>query len=321
MHCLDSWIMASVSRGGHCKSWFRFWRTPQRCAATMLGIAYNRPERLSIFKRPLPAHKIRFRIPVGTSAVMGHTRLTTQGSQKRNENNHPFRGQAGTGFALAHNGVIYNDISLRQQRHLPETPIETDSFIAVQLIESQHELTFDSLRYMAEAVRGSFTFTLLDEKNNLYIVKGDSPLHLIHIPSLGIYIYSSTREIMTAALKHLHFRLPQHEVIGMNEGELLRIAPDGSISRDSFTFHDESYGFTRWWGQWDNTNWGSLFPQEHSPEPDDESIAYLNDLCGYYGVALDDVLQLLDIGYSLDEVEDMLACPECYGLELALSEI
>ncbi len=307
------------------------WRTLQKLVQALAnasevrgkhasGIAYNR-DTMTIYKRPKPAHKMHFRIPEHTTAVMGHTRLTTQGDQKRNCNNHPFAGQAGTGFALAHNGVIYNDISLRQQKHLPETPIETDSYIAVQLLESQQELSFDSLRYMAEQVRGSFTFTLLDEKNSLYIVKGDSPLHLIHITSLGIYIYSSTREIMTAALKHLHFRLPQHEVIGMNEGELLRIAPDGSICRDSFTFHEDDFMMTRWWGQGYYTNWGSSFPQEHSPEPDDESIAYLTDLCGYYGVALDDVLQLLDYGYSLDEVEDMLACPECYGLELALSEI
>ena len=117
------------------------------------GIAYNRNDRLSIFKRPKPAHKLHFRIPEGTAAVMGHTRLTTQGNQKHNYNNHPFRGFAGTEFALAHNGVLYNDELLRSQLQLPDTQIETDSYIAVQLIESQHELTFDSLRYAAEKVR------------------------------------------------------------------------------------------------------------------------------------------------------------------------
>ena len=100
---------------------------------------------------------------------MGHTRLTTQGDQKHNQNNHPFSGNVGTDFALAHNGTIYNDTLLREERQLPDISIETDSYIAVQLIESKHELTFDSLRYMAEQVRGSFTFTFLDEENNLYL--------------------------------------------------------------------------------------------------------------------------------------------------------
>ena len=90
-----------------------------------VGIAYNKADTLTIFKRPKLAHKLHFRIPQGTAAVMGHTRLTTQGDQKFNQNNHPFRGKAGTEFALAHNGVLYNDDQLRRQLNLPDTQIET----------------------------------------------------------------------------------------------------------------------------------------------------------------------------------------------------
>ncbi len=82
------------------------------------GIAYNRDNHLTVFKRPKPAHKLKFRLPDGTSAVMGHTRFTTQGSEKQNYNNHPFRGNAGTDFALAHNGVLYNDKQLRRDRYI-----------------------------------------------------------------------------------------------------------------------------------------------------------------------------------------------------------
>ena len=288
------------------------------------GIAYNNDERMRIYKRPKPAHKLHFHIPHGTVAVMGHTRLTTQGDQKHNQNNHPFPGQAGTGFALAHNGVLYNDMLLREDRHLPETSIETDSYIAVQLIEEQQELTFESLRYMAEAVRGSFTFTVLDEKNNLYFVKGDSPLYLIHIPSLGLYLYTSTREIMTAALKHLHLRLPQHEVIEITEGDLLRIAPDGTISRDRFTMHEDDL-YTHWFGRGYyygyGFNWKDSFTESRSYRPDDETDAYLIDLCGYYGVAIEDVRHLRNLGYTLDEIEELLLDPDSYGLELALAEL
>lgn len=89
------------------------------------GIAYNHNGRLSIYKRPKPAHRLRFRIPDETAAVMGHTRYTTQGSQKRNCNNHPFRGNAGTEFALAHNGVLYNDTELRLRHNRAESTPET----------------------------------------------------------------------------------------------------------------------------------------------------------------------------------------------------
>ncbi len=46
------------------------------------GIAYNDGGKLTIFKRPFPAHKMWFRVPLEAAAVMGHTRMTTQGSEK-----------------------------------------------------------------------------------------------------------------------------------------------------------------------------------------------------------------------------------------------
>ncbi len=79
------------------------------------GIAYCMNGHLSVYKRPLPAHWMRFRIPEQAAAVMGHTRMTTQGSEYRNYNNHPFSGKAGQPFALAHNGVLTNDGLLRRQ--------------------------------------------------------------------------------------------------------------------------------------------------------------------------------------------------------------
>ena len=73
------------------------------------GISYIKNGKVSIYKRPKPAHKLRFNFPAGIRAVMGHTRLTTQGNQKLNWNNHPFFGHADVDFAFAHNGVLYND--------------------------------------------------------------------------------------------------------------------------------------------------------------------------------------------------------------------
>lgn len=281
------------------------------------GIAYNRDDRLSIFKRPKPAHKLHFHVPENTAAVMGHTRLTTQGDQKLNYNNHPFRGFAGTEFALAHNGVLYNDSELRVQKLLPDTQIETDSYIAVQLIESKKELTFDSLRYAAEQVRGYFTFTILDRQDDLYFIKGESPLYLIHFPSLGLYVYSSTKEIMTTAFNHLPARFPKFEVIDVKEGELLRIAPDGKITRDHYTVKpDYTIYSSRWFGSylcgWDQ-------PSKDCCDEDDYML--LLELCGYYGAEPETVQYLRDLGFSYTEIEDFLMYPESYGAELALAEL
>lgn len=54
------------------------------------GIAYNTSRGLQIYKRPLAAHRLHLRIPAEAHVVSGHTRMTTQGSAKKNFNNHPF---------------------------------------------------------------------------------------------------------------------------------------------------------------------------------------------------------------------------------------
>ena len=59
------------------------------------GISYNYDSRQFIYKRPIPAHLMWYRVPVDATIVMGHTRMTTQGDEKHNENNHPFPGLAG----------------------------------------------------------------------------------------------------------------------------------------------------------------------------------------------------------------------------------
>ena len=62
----------------------------------------------------------------------------------------------------------------------------------MQLIERQKKLSFDSLRKMAEALEGPFTFTILDQDSYMYFVKGSNPLTIYHYPQLGLYLYAST---------------------------------------------------------------------------------------------------------------------------------
>lgn len=172
------------------------------------GIAYHFGGRLRIFKRPLPAHKLRLHMPSGVNMIMGHTRMTTQGDAVRNQNNHPFAGSiAGKTFALAHNGILWNDKLLRQQENLPQTSVETDSYVAVQLLQQQNALDFQSLKEMAEKVEGSFVFTILDSEDSIWFVKGENPLCLFHYN--GFTLYASTQEILVKAVKRLRLGKPQ----------------------------------------------------------------------------------------------------------------
>ena len=117
------------------------------------GIAYNHNGHLTVYKRPYPAHLMRFKLPDDAACIIGHTRMTTQGDEKHNYNNHPFEGTAGIPFALAHNGVLYNDLTLRKDKKLPRTRIETDSYNAVMY----HKALLKGERHMATKAKKKYT--------------------------------------------------------------------------------------------------------------------------------------------------------------------
>lgn len=273
------------------------------------GIAYNFSDKLRIYKRPLPAHIMRYNVPDGVSAVMGHTRMATQGSEKLNFNNHPFYGKADDPFALAHNGVIYNDEQIRKTENLPLTHIETDSYIAVQLIESKKELSFESLRYMAEQLQGSMTITVLDSENNLHIVKGDNPLCLYHYPERGLYIYASTEEILKAGLKKLRLNFGKHERVKLESGDILKIDSAGKQSRSKFddmglyynySFYPYSHGWEDIWSAPSKPSTVALDPAEKQCLDDMKHIAF------HFGYFPEDIDELLAEGYTLDEIEEFI---------------
>lgn len=212
------------------------------------GIAYNENGIQHIYKRPLAAHKMWFRVPQESTVVMGHTRMATQGCEKQNQNNHPFRGKVkGRSFALAHNGVLNNERYLRQKYRLPATQIETDSYIAVQLLEHFGTLDFPGLQHMAEQLEGTFTFTMLSDKDELYFVKGNNPMYILHFRKLGLYLYASTEQILRAALRQLPFSLGAFEPIQLYSGDILCIDAQGKLSRSSFDTNNIDYSYTWLW--------------------------------------------------------------------------
>jgi glucosamine 6-phosphate synthetase-like amidotransferase/phosphosugar isomerase protein len=168
------------------------------------GIAFNINNKLNIVKSATPAASFPFisSIPNDVKAVLGHTRYTTQGSHLININNHPFKGRVkGKSFALAHNGVLLNDVTLRRQFGLPKTRIETDSYVAVQLLERMGKLDMKNIKTCAEELMGSFVLTVMDDKNNFWFVKGDNPLYLVNMPEIGLLVYGSTKEIVENAFQ------------------------------------------------------------------------------------------------------------------------
>ena len=269
------------------------------------GISYVNHGKVVTFKKAKPAHKMKLYFPKNTRTVIGHTRMTTQGSEKYNYNNHPFEGHCGTEtFSLAHNGVLYNDAEWKAKYHLPKTPIETDSYVAVQLLEQEKQLHAESIKRMAESVEGSFVFTILRNDNTLFLVKGNNPLTIYHFSKLGIYVYASTKSILDNALQKIHMMKNPCE-IDVSEGEIVEIAANGKHSKTTFAMQNSVFSPYNW----DNLNWYEAEEQEE----------FLLECCRMFGVPEEDVYLLLDYGFSADEIEEMLMNPNL--LEDALAEI
>lgn len=267
------------------------------------GISYVNHEKVVTFKKAKPAHKVKLFFPRNTKCVIGHTRMTTQGSEKYNYNNHPFDGRCGTEtFSIAHNGVLYNDAELKAKYHLPKTQIETDSYVAVQLLEQEKQLHAESIKRMAESVEGSFVFTILRNDNTLFLVKGNNPLTIYHFPKIGIYVYASTKSILDNALQQVNLSDKCCE-IDVSEGEILEIASNGKLSKTIFAMQDYTHSV------FNPYNWYETEEQEE----------FLLEYCRMFGVSEEDVYLLLDYGFSADEIEEMLMNPNL--LEDALAEI
>ena len=270
------------------------------------GMAFFQSGRLCIQKAPKPAHRMKWRIPAEVRYIMGHTRMTTQGSAEQNQNNHPFPGKVkNQTFALAHNGVLHNDWYLRQMYQLPKTSIETDSYVAVQLIERQKELSFDNLRKMAEVLEGPFTFTILDQDNNLYFIKGSNPLTIYHYPKLGLYIYASTQEILADALKTLGMQKMVHETVLPWPGDILRIDSRGQMEKSTFAVDDPFSAFV--------SRTQRISPEfRHSRrvrrKAQQEYIQAMKSLAVFNGYEADYVEALLADGYTVAELEDLIYC-------------
>ncbi len=286
------------------------------------GVAYNSKGNLKIYKKPLPAHKMRHSIPPDVSVVMGHTRFTTQGSEKKNYNNHPFSGEVtGQKFALAHNGVLYNDGDLRKSLQLPKTKIETDSYIAVQLIEKENTLHLKSLGNMAEQVEGSFVFTVLDEENNLHFVCGDNPLCLYHYKRLGLYIYASTQVILDKALKKMKLIREKPEEIKTDSGDVLKIDSLGQLTKGKFDdnhlylvptrrscYPSYGRGYFDDYARYSSLKFVHDAAEERAFLEEEAYFDELRNMASYFGYTPEEIEEFVADGVTLEEIEEGFYC-------------
>ncbi|MDR0886714.1 MAG: hypothetical protein LBN22_10260 [Clostridiales Family XIII bacterium] len=224
------------------------------------GLAYIDEKGLQIQKAGCDLVQANFAYKPDAKNLMTHCRLALQGGQENNENNHPFHGQTGDGttYALQHNGILANLNEVRKRLNLPSTDITTDSYAAVQILNTMPQMDTKSLKEMCEQLNGSYTFTILDENENFYICRGDVPFYMVHFKELKLYVYMSTRDLFEKAIEgtilhniyltsNLDVKDSDAYIVSLGKGDIVKITPDGNLCRDNFTFDDASALAHNWY--------------------------------------------------------------------------
>ena len=175
------------------------------------------------------------------------------------------------------------------------TSVETDSYVAVQLLEKNNALDFDRLKNMAEKIEGSFVFTVLDKDNSIWFMVGNNPLCVVFYD--GFLLYASTQEILCKTIKKLRLKAPT-DILKPKEGEILKIDRAGRITTGSFM---PKTSYEHWWRR---------YPY-YCDYYEDTPVNYddLFSVAKTFGTTADEVQALLDYGCSEEEIEEMLYDP------------
>ena len=200
--------------------------------------------------------------PVLSHTAIGHTRWATHG-EPSDRNSHPHGTER---VMLVHNGIIENDIELKEGLLLKGYTFEsdTDTEVAAKLIDSLYAETGDPVKALREAclrLRGSYAFAVLfsDKPDTLYATRCESPL-LVGVAKTGAYLASD----MAAFLPKTRSYIP------VENREML------SICQSKITFYAENgsaYEKEQLLAEWDveaaeRGGFGSFMEKEMHEEPE-----------------------------------------------------
>lgn len=117
----------------------------------------------------------------------------------------------------------------------------------------------------------------------------------------GDYDYASTEAILNRALKRLHLLIGKPERVELNCGDILKLRPSGQMERASF----DAANLLCPWSSF------SLYPVQRKAVPqqhraEQEYLDTLKGVAAYYGYEPSSIDELLDVGFSTDEIEELL---------------
>ena len=154
----------------------------------------------------------------GTVGI-GHTRWATHGAPS-DVNSHPHP-SSGKTFAVVHNGIIENYLSIKQRLETKGIKFisETDTEVVAQMLEYYHNGdVYETIRKVANKLEGSYALAIIckDTPNKLYAVRKDNPL-IVGVGENENYIASDIPAILAKTRK----------IYRLSDGEIAVLSTDG----------------------------------------------------------------------------------------------
>lgn len=157
---------------------------------------------INVYKDAVAGSNLPLRVmPRNTKTAILHTRYATKGSPTVNDNNHPVWSPNKT-IALVHNGVIWNDYSLRQGPLMNAVMPEVDTAVIPALFEGE------GIKSGTKKLAGDAAVAWLDvnDVNALNLARIESSPTVYTNLEDGSYVFASTTSLLTAALKSMSLR-------------------------------------------------------------------------------------------------------------------
>lgn len=174
-------------------------------------------------------------------AIIGHSRLVTNGAQELNRNNQPV---VADGIVGVHNGIIVNDAALWRQFPELRKQCDVDTEIMLRLIRlflTQTGSLSTAFRKTLNQVRGSVTTALLFEDiSYMLLATNTGSLYITMNPTEGLFVFASERFILETFMnyRYIKTRVQQREVAHVKPGAGFLIDLS-TLASEEFNFHGE----------------------------------------------------------------------------------
>jgi hypothetical protein len=187
-----------------------------------------------------------------TFAVMGHSRLVTNGSQLNDENNQPV---VKDGMIGIHNGIIVNDAELWSRHPELQRTYEIDTEVMLALIRKYIREDWDLASAISKTVRqifGTVAAAFFLEDLNMFALATNNGSLYVSSNAIGFFAFASEEYFLRKLAKQM--RLDKDVSFSIRQ-----IAPGNGLVLDLHSFRLQEFSFI------DDPRRSSVGPSSHVP--------------------------------------------------------